>query len=78
MRMRNIFWWIVLVNAAYAVDGHLLNLDLLGCIRVLIDFGVTPLSLMHTQISFLILHELNLLCVPLRFLKNEWAPDGAH
>jgi hypothetical protein len=34
--------------------------------------------LMHTQISFLILHGLNLLCVPLRFLKNEWAPDGAH
>lgn len=58
MRMRNIFLWITLVNAAYAVDGHFLNLDLLGCIGVLILILVTPLSLMDSQISFLILHGL--------------------
>jgi hypothetical protein len=58
MRMRNIFLWITLVNAAYAVDSHLLNLDLLGCIGVLILILVTPLSLMDSQISFLILHGL--------------------
>jgi len=58
MRMRNIFLWITLVNAAYAVDSHLLNLDLLGRIGVLILILVTPLSLMDSQISFLILHGL--------------------
>ena len=58
MRMRNIFLWITLVNATYAVDSHLLNLDLLGCIGVLILILVTPLSLIDSQISFLILHGL--------------------